>query len=567
MAKKEIILGIGGFTAHASACLIVDGEILGAIEEERLTRKKHEGGWAKQSIHYLLEKFDIKEGEITHLSFSYDPWLRLSRRIPYRLTLLPQKPLLSTFIIFHELKFVSEFIIRLNRLRRKSGAKLYYLRHHLAHAASAFFSSPYREAAFYTADQRGEWDTTLFGQGEDRTLKIIGNTKYPHSLGIFYAGITHYLGFQNNDDYKVMGMAAYGEPHYLDKMRKVIFPVDGKNFRIDTSYLSYHKTRGFLGGTYFTEKFVKEFGPPREEGEPLTQHHMDLAASAQRAFEECVFHQLNDLHRKVKSDNLCIAGGCGLNGAMNGKIYTETPFKHVFLSSVSGDDGLSLGGALYVRHQILGHARTKPLLRADLGSEYSNGEIEELLELYKIKYERHEDIVPPTVELLTRGSIVGWFQGRMEFGARALGNRSILANPTLSDMKDKINKYVKFREEFRPFAPSILEEKADQYFEIHDPIPFMTVVCKVKPEGIRKLPATTHVDKTARVQTVNREHHPLYWRLIYEFGEKTGVPVLLNTSFNVMGEPIVEHPRQAIRCFYSTGMDALVLGNYILKKV
>ncbi len=566
MRKKEVILGIGGFTAHASACLIADGEILGAMEEERLSRKKHEGGWAKESIRWVLKEYGVRETDITHISFSYDPWLRITKRIPYRLRFLFEKPLLTPYILFYELRSVSEFLIRLKRLREKTGARLHYVRHHLAHAASAFFTSPYSESAFYTADQRGEWDTTLLGKGEDTKLRILGNTTYPHSLGIFYAGVTQHLGFGRNDDYKVMGLAAYGNPQYADKMRKVIFPVEGCKFKIDTSYLSYHKTRGFLGGTYFTEKFFKDFGPERCEDEPITQHHMDIAASAQQVFEEIVLHQLNWLHEKTQSENLSIAGGCGLNGAMNGKIYGRTPFKHVFLSSVSGDNGLSMGGALYVRHHLLGQKRTAPLLRSDLGSEYSNEEIRECLELYKLPYDECDDVVPAAVELLTKGSIVGWFQGRMEYGARALGHRTILANPTLSDMKDKINKYVKFREEFRPFAPSVLEEAAEKYFEIHDPIPFMTVVCPVKEEGIRKLPATTHVDQTARVQTVNRNEQPLYWRLIDEFGKRSGVPVLLNTSFNVMGEPIVEHPRQAISCLFSTGMDALVIGNFILKK-
>ncbi len=305
MPKKEIILGIGGFTAHASACLMVDGEILGAMEEERLSRKKHEGGWAKESIEYLFKKYKIKETDITHISFSYDPWLRLTKRIPYRLRFLFEKPLLTPYIIFNELKAVAEFLIRLKRLRQKSGAKLYYIRHHLAHAASAFFTSPYTESAFYTADQRGEWDTTLLGKGEDTQLRILANTTYPHSLGIFYAGVTQHLGFGRNDDYKVMGLAAYGKPRFAQKMRKVIFPVKEGAFKIDTSYLSYHKTRGFLGGTYFTDKFIKEFGAERKEDERVTDYHMDIAASAQSVFEEIVFHQLNYLHKVAGSENLC----------------------------------------------------------------------------------------------------------------------------------------------------------------------------------------------------------------------------------------------------------------------
>jgi carbamoyltransferase len=566
MVKKQVILGIGGYTWDASACLMIDGEIVMALEEERFTRIKHQGGWPKHAIKHLLEKHGLKETDITHISFSYSPWLRVSRRVPYRLMMLPTNPLISSLIIFDEFRFVSEFIMRLKRLRNQSGAKLYYLRHHLAHAASAFFSSPYEDAAIYTIDQRGEWDSALWGKGKDRGITVLGHTNYPHSLGIFYAGITQYLGFGSNDEYKVMGLASYGKPRYIDGMRKVVFPTGDNQFRINTAYLSYHKTKGILGGSFFTPKFEAEFGPPRDANEPVAQRHMDLAASAQKVFEECVFHQLNALHRQVRSDNLCIAGGCGLNGVMNGKVYHETPFKHVFLPSVASDDGLSLGGALYIRHQILGYKRSSPLLRADLGTEYSNDEIQHFLELFKLKYTSYEDVVPPTVELLEKGKIVGWFQGRMEFGARALGFRSILANPTMPDMKDKLNKFVKFRESFRPFAPSVIIEEAKKYFEINDPIPFMTVVCKVKEEGIKKLPATTHVDNTARPQTIDKQNFPLYWRLTYEFGQKTGVPVILNTSFNVNGEPIIEDPRQAIRCYFSNGMDALVIGKHVLVK-
>jgi carbamoyltransferase len=566
LAKKQVILGIGGFTTDASACLMINGELSMALEEERFTRVKHQGRWPKIAIVRLLENHGLKESDITHISFSYDPRLRLRKRIPYHLMMLPSKPLISSFIIFDELRFVGEFVTRLRMLRKQSGAKLYYLRHHVAHAASVFLSSPYDEAAIYSVDQRGEWDSTLWARGKDRKVTVLGQTNYPHSLGMFYAGITQYLGFGPFDEYKVMGLASYGKPAYIAAMRKVIFPTVENQFKIDTSYFSYHKTKGLLGGSFFTPKFVAEFGPPRRSDERMTEHYMDLAASAQRAFEECVVHQLNGLYRQIPSENLCMVGGCGLNGVMNGRVYTETPFKHLFLPSVSADNGLSLGGALYIRHQVLGQKRRPPLLRADLGTEYSDSEIRDLLELFKLKYTVCADVVLPTVELLEKGKIVGWFQGRMEFGARALGFRSILANPTLPGMKDTLNKFVKFREDFRPFAPSVTIEAADRYFEVHDPIPFMTVVCKTRREGIQKLPATTHVDNTARVQTVHKESSPLYWRLIHEFGKKTGVPVVLNTSFNVMGEPIVEDPRQAIRCYFSTGMDALVIGSHILVK-
>lgn len=563
---REVILGIGGYTADASVCLMVDGTVVGAQEEERFSRVKHVGGWPRHALARLLEDHGLAERDVTHVAFTYDPWLRVSRRIPYRLLRIPVSPFVSSLLIVNELKFVAEFMARLRAFGRRSGARVTYVRHHVAHAASAFLSSPFEEAAVYTVDQRGEWETALWARGRGTTLEILGNTGYPHSLGIFYSGITRHLGFGDFDEYKVMGLASYGRPRYAAELRKVIAPAGADQFRIDTSFLQYHRDRGLFGGSYFTPKFEALVGPPRQDGEPVGERHMDLAASAQQVFEDCVFHQLNALHRRAPSDHLCLAGGCALNGSMTGKIYERTPFRHVFIPSVSGDNGLSLGGALSVRHQTLGHARNGPVLRADLGTQYTDEHIGALLDLYKLAYHRLDDIVPAVVDRLLDGQIVGWFQGRMEFGARALGFRSILANPTLAGMKDTINKYVKFREEFRPFAPSVTSEAVDTYFEARDAIPFMTSVCRVTDEGRRRLPATTHVDGTARVQTVHRDVSPLYWRLIHAFGERTGVPVLLNTSFNVMGEPLVESPSQAVRCFYSCGMDALAIGSFLLEK-
>lgn len=562
---NEVILGVGGYTADASATLLVDGEVIGAIEEERFTREKHQGGWPEAAIEFLLKSAKLKLSDVGHATFSYNPWLRLTYRLPHRLVRLPRYPIESAFLFGNEILTVGRFVSALKDLGKK-GPKVHALRHHLCHVASAFFTSPYDEAALYSVDQRGEWDTTLWGRGKGLDIETLGATPYPHSLGVFYTGITLHLGFAANDEYKVMGLASYGKPRLADRLRRVVRFEKGGQFRLELPYFQHQNTQGLRKKSFFTDVFMNEFGPPRKRGEPLTEHHKDLAASAQRVFEECAFHQLRHLHELTRLPNLAMAGGCGLNGVMNGRIYDETPFKHVFVPSVSGDNGLSLGGAYYARHHLLRRPRGKPLLRADLGTSYTDAAIEERLKLYKLSYRRVEDIVPATVELLLAGKIIGWFQGRMEFGARALGNRSIVANPTLPTMKDKINKYVKFREEFRPFAPSVLEESASRYFKLRDPIPFMTVVVDVTPEGAERLPATTHVDGTARVQTVNREEMPLYWRLISEFGKVSGTPVVLNTSFNVMGEPIVENPDQAIRCFFSCGLDALCIGRFVLEK-
>jgi carbamoyltransferase len=562
----EVILGIGGYTADASVCLVVDGEVVVALEEERFTRRKHQGGFPKLAIARALRDAGVKKRDIDHITFSYQPWLRASRRVPYRVRQMVARPLVNSFLIFNEARFIGEFMVRLRRLSRETGAKLHFVRHHMAHAASAFLSSPYTEAAIYTIDLVGEWDTTLSAAGSGSRIRMLTRTHYPHSLGIFYTGVTRHLGFDTNDEYKVMGLAAYGEPKYAAELRQVVHPIGKDKFALDLSYLSHQQTQGMFQRQFFTDKFTALFGPPRDEEAPIDRHHMDLAASAQLVFEECVFHQLRALHERTGSDVVTVAGGCGLNGVMCGRIPKHTSFRHVFVPSVAGDNGLSLGGALYVRHQLLGAPRGAPLLRADLGTSYGNDEIAEMLELFKLPHTSYDDIIEPTVELLLEGAIVGWFQGRMEFGARALGNRSILANPTLPDMKDRINKYVKFREEFRPFAPSVLEEAAARFFDVRDPIPFMTSVADVIELGRERLPATTHVDNTARPQTVSRAHAPLYYRLIEAFGKRTGVPVLLNTSFNVMGEPIVEHPRHAVRCFFSCGMDALVIGNHVLRK-
>jgi carbamoyltransferase len=385
-------------------------------------------------------------------------------------------------------------------------------------------------------------------------------------LGIFYTCITDFLGFKPHDEYKIMGLSSYGRPKYKKEILKVIHPFPNGKIKIDTSYFRFHITRGFTLEPYFSQKFMMLFGNPRDADQKISQYHKDIAASAQAVFEDCSFHQLNHLFKITNCTNLCIAGGCGLNGVMVGKIINNTGFKHVYLPPVSGDSGLSLGGALYIWHTILKNPRKISFFKPNIGSKYTDQEIEVYLKITKIKFKRYKKVIKKTVDLLVEGKIVGWFQDRMEYGPRALGFRSILANPTLFDMKDKINKYVKFREDFRPFAPSVIEEKALNFFDYNDNVPYMTYVCKVKETYKKKLPAITHVDGSARIHTVNKKNNPLFWEIIYEFGKRTGFPILLNTSFNGKGEPIVEHPLQAIRCFYSTGMDVLVIGNFIIEK-
>ena len=364
-----------------------------------------------------------------------------------------------------------------------------------------------------------------------------------------------------------MGLSSYGEPTYLKEMEKILF-VDGKgSFRLDLSYLSYHLSRGFYRAPYWRKKFFDTFGPTRKKREKITKHHMDVAASAQAQLERVVFDLADYLYEKTRTENLCIAGGVGMNGVAIGKLLERGPFKHIYVPPVSSDNGLSLGGALYNQHHILGIPRNGSLERADWGTEYTEQEIEHTLKTAKLVYHRHDDIEMKAADLVAKGKIVGWFQGRMEYGARALGFRSILANPIKPDMKDIINKYVKFREEFRPFAPAVLMEDASKYFKFsEDPIPFMTVVVPVREEKKKEIPSVTHVDGTARVQTVSKENNLPFWKLISEFRNITGTPVVINTSFNVMGEPLVENPAQALRTFFSTGIDDLLIGPFHISK-
>jgi len=565
--RSEVILGIGGFSADASACLLVDGKVTGAIQEERLTRNKHQGGWPHYAIDALLQDAGIKKTDITDIAFSYDPWIRIRKRLPYRLLKLFRYPLVSIVIIVRELIAVAEFTTRLRRLKREAGAQIHYVRHHIGHVSSAYFTSGFSGSAFYSADARGEWESCLWGTIEHSKFNILGNVTYPDSLGFFYSGLTHFLGFEPySDEYKVMGLAAYGNPRFAAEMRKVVQMKKDGTFSINRKYIQYQNHRNIMSQEYFTQAFFDCFGERRQKSEEITQHHKDLAASGQMVFEEIVLQQLNRLHAETKSQKLCLAGGCAMNGVMVGKIYSKTPFSKVHLSSASGDDGLALGVALYTHHVLLNNPKTAAIRRANLGSSYNNEQICNYLDQSKLTYQQFDDVVPEVVRFLKDQKIIGWFQGEMEYGARALGYRSILADPTSSEMKDLINRTIKFREGFRPFAPSVVEEEASKYFHLQESIPFMTTVCSVTEHGRQHLPAVTHVDGTARVHTVSERDNPLFWRLIKTFGEETGTPVILNTSFNIMGEPIVENPLQAIRCFFSSGLDVLILGNCIVRK-
>jgi len=571
MNNSVTILGIGGYTFDAAACLIRDGEIIAAVEEERFSRIKHHygmaSGMAYNAINFCLQKGEISAEDVDFISFCEKPWLRYLKRIPYRLMTMFGHPIYSYRVLTHEIGFVQKYLRELELVKGKK-TKIVFPGHHLCHAASSFFTSPFEESAILTMDQMGEWETTFLGVGLKNNIKKLKTISYPHSLGIYYATITKYLGFKpESDEYKVMGLSAYGKPSYLKEMRDILCLGKSGTFYLNLSYFSYHINRGFYKTPYWTSKLIRVLGPERKSNEKITQHHMDIAASAQRCLEEVVFHISDYIYKQTKLENLCIAGGVGMNGVANGRLLHRGPFKHIHVPPVSSDNGQALGGALAIYHDILGYPRKNSLKRTDWGTEYSDEEIENILKISKIPYEHCTHPEKRAARLIADGKIVGWFQGRMEYGARALGFRSILANPLMSDMKDIINKFVKRREEFRPFAPAVILEYAHEYFEISDPIPFMTTVVSVKKEKYSIIPAVTHVDGTARVQTVSKENNLVFWKLIDEFKNITKVPIILNTSYNVMGEPLVESPEQALRTFYSTGMDDLIIGSFLVSKM
>ncbi len=536
------ILGLGGYSHDAAAALICDGKVVAACAEERFTRNKHQGGAPLRAIAWCLEQAGLRPSDVGHAS-AY------------------MRPGYSGYELYHNIQYVRDV-----RRALPDGARVHFMEHHPAHAASAFLCSPFERAALMSIDYIGEWDATWTGLGEGTSIKKLSAQHYPHSLGVFYTALTDYLGFRRaSDEYKVMGLASYGEPEHLDEFRQVILRTGPGRYRLDLSWFVCHYKPGSLHG-YFSERFEQRFGRKRQQGEPIEERHANIAASAQAVLEEVVLDMAATLHRETGTTALCLAGGVALNCSMNGRLLRESPFERIYVQPAAGDDGIAIGGALQLHHRLTSAPRGPAMDHAYLGPEYSAATIQQFLEMAKIPYSKPEPLHEAAAELLAEGLIVGWYQGRMEFGPRALGARSILADPTRPEMKDHLNQYVKHREEFRPFAPAVLRERAHEFFEGCTDAPFMLFVYPVKKAMQERIPAVTHVDGTARVQTVTRDAHPLYYDTIAAFEKRRGVPVILNTSFNVMGEPIVDTPEQAVRCFFSTGMDALVLGPYIVRK-
>jgi carbamoyltransferase len=559
------ILGIGGYSHDSAAALVCNGALVAAVAEERLTRNKHQGGVPREAVAFCLEKAGITIDEVDHLGCYMQPGARIAKRLAYRATTFLKSPKYALAYAGYELVHNAQYVQGMKSLCGKK-TRFHTMEHHPAHCASAFLVSPYDEAALLSVDYVGEFAATWGGVGKGTAMSPRFHLNYPHSLGVFYSGLTDYLGFlRASDEYKVMGLASYGEPEYLDEFRKIVCVQPDGLYRLDLSWFACHYLPGSRFG-YFSRKFIDRFGAPRRKGEPVTEKHQNMAASAQRALEEAVLAMAERLHRDTGQSKLCLAGGVALNCSMNGRLLRESPFEEIWVQPAAGDDGIAIGAAIQLHHQCTGEPRKFEMRHAHWGPEHGNESIKSFLDLAKIDYETPEDVEERTADLLAEGKIVGWYQGAMEFGPRALGSRSILADPTRPDMKDLINKYVKHREEFRPFAPSVLEERASEYFEGCTKSPFMLFVYPVRPEMREKVPAITHIDGTARVQTVSRDAHPRYYGLIEAFEKRRGVPMVLNTSFNVMGEPIVNTPVDAARCFYSTGLDALVMGDYVIVK-
>ena len=576
------ILGINAYHANASAAIVCDGNLVTAVEEERFNRVKYAAGFPAAAVRYCLAEAGLTLNEIDHVAIPRNPWARIATKLLYAIRMprftFDRIRVMKRFGGIHA-DFAAAFDVDPKTIR----AQFHRVEHHVAHLASAFYVSPFDRAAVLSADGLGDFASTMWATGEGNRLNVHGSVAFPHSLGLYYTALSQYLGFWKfGDEYKVMGLAAYGDPNYVEELRHVVTPGNGKGFSLGLEYFCHHKTGPDMTwqengktpvlGQLFSPYLEERLGKTRKAGEPVGKKHQDIAASMQVVLEEAYFRLLNKLDSAGHQNKVCLAGGVAFNCVANGKIFDHTPFSEIYVQPAAGDAGLSVGAAYYVHHQILGQPRTFVMDHAYWGPQFTSEALGQALENsqirdlgFPVKRLSDEELTRLTAEQIADGKIVGWYQGRQEWGPRALGNRSIFVDPRRAEMKDTLNHRIKHREPFRPFAPSILEEATGQYFERSHPSPFMNLAYKVRPEKRAMIPAPTHVDGTGRLQTVSRQTNPRYWALIKEFEKQTGVPVLLNTSFNE-NEPIVLTPREAIDCFLRTRMDVLALGNYLVEK-
>jgi carbamoyltransferase len=589
------ILGISCYFHDAAAALLCDGQLVAAAEEERFTRKKHDYEFPEQAINFCLRTGRIQVEDLDYVVFFEKPFVKFERLLLSNMQTFPQ-----SYRVFREamVTWLGDKLWVKHHIQKRLNvpeSKILFSEHHLSHAASAFFCSPFEEAAILTVDGVGEWATASLGIGKGTDIQLRQEIRFPHSLGLLYSAFTAFLGFEVNEgEYKVMGMAPFGTPRYVDKVYKLIRLGGDGGFELDMDYFSFH----YSADQTFNHKFVELFGTPRDpqayfftpsSGYPAyfgakpgnynelarqNEYYADVAASIQAVVEEALLHMAQHTYRETGLKRLCMAGGVALNSVANGRILRETPFEEIYVQPAAGDGGGAVGAALYAYHMVLGNPRRFVMEHAYWGEEHSAGAISQFLTEAGIPHRRFDDeekLLTHVVDRLQEGKVIGWSQGRFEWGPRALGHRSILADPRRDDMKDIVNVKIKFREPFRPFAPSVLAERTEDYFELseaarHYPGRFMLYVVDVREDKRHILPAITHVDGTGRLQTVHKEVSPRYHRLIDTFGKATGVPVILNTSFNLRGEPIVNTPQEAFNTFTMSGMDVLVLEDYVIEK-
>lgn len=584
-----LILGLNAYHGDSAACIVKDGQIIAAAEEERFRRVKHWAGFPEEAIRYCLKEAGAEVSDVDYVAVNRNPRANLARKIWFALRSSPGIGLVRDRIRnARRIRGMEDTFRTRFGSGQKFHAKIVRVHHHLAHLASSFFLSGMERAALVSVDGFGDFVSTMTGIGKGNTIEVFRQIYFPHSLGLFYLAITQYLGFPKyGDEYKVMGLSSYGKPLFMDKMREMVRIKKDGGFELGLNYFSHHTSgttmtwndcEPFIPNVY-SPKMIELLGPARKKEEAIAEIHQDIAASMQAMYEEAFFAILHEVQKKTGEKNLCLAGGCAMNSVANGKIFAHTDFRNVFIQPAAGDAGGAIGSAFHLYNCILKKERAVKMKHAYLGPGYSEVEIEGVISghsdfqsgltkqefsIYHPKEE--EDLLERTAEAIMAGKVVGWFQGRVEWGPRALGNRSILVDPRRKEMIDILNARIKRRESFRPFAPVIVREAVNEYFETDYEVPYMLMVFKIRADKRSQIPAVTHVDGTGRLQTVTEEENPLYYRLIKKFGQKTGIPVLLNTSFNE-NEPIVNSPQEALDCFMRTKMDVMVIGKKLISRI
>ncbi len=573
MPENSNILGLNAYHGDSSAALLINGQLVMAVEEERFNRVKHWAGLPVQAAAACLAETDT--ASVGHIAISRDPRANFMAKL-VRAGMRPSHWKRTAGRAANGIAITrTKAALEKAGLAGVTNAQFHFVEHHRAHMASAFFASPFEEAAVISVDGFGDFSSVMWGVGRGHKFDVRGGVRFPHSLGLFYTALTQFLGFPKyGDEYKMMGLSSYGSPRFLEDMRDIV-SIDGGQIRLNLDYFRHHDEGVEMTweggepelGNVYSQKMVAKFGEARVPRADITQRDMDLAASAQARLEEIYFALLSHVQKETGMKAVALAGGVALNCVANGMIFEKTPFRDFYVQPAAHDAGTSIGAALYVWHQKLNNSRRHQMRHVYYGTQYRDDEILDALEASGATYHRlsEDALVQRTARAIADGNVVGWYQGRMEFGPRALGNRSILADPRRKEMKDVLNTRIKRREMFRPFCPSILAEHTGEYFETDYTSPFMTVAYKIRPHQQERLAAVTHEDGTGRLQTVERDINPIYWNLIHEFSKISGVPVLLNTSFNE-NEPIVDTPHQALDCFLRTRMDVLVMGPYFLSK-